>query len=132
MGTLSEHWIECRRGSSFHPPALEDRIHTSVKARVEHVQASGRIKDLRAAELGSVAAMQVSGGLEDDLWLVPIEDQRGRGAVREGMRSGFTLGQYLMLVEYTGRLLRDGKAAISFEVADIFARLGSTPETSTL
>jgi len=107
----------------------EESEHTSVKVRVEHVQASGRIKDLRAAELGSVAAVQVSGGLEDDLWLVPIEDQRGRGAVREGMRSGFTLGQYLMLVEYTGRILRDGKAAISSEVAELFARLGSTPET---
>ena len=107
----------------------EESDHTSVKARLEHVQASGRIKDLQAAELGSVAAVQVSGGLEDDLWLVPIEDQRGRGAVREGMRTGFTLGQYLMLVEYTGRILRDGKAAISSEVADIFARLGSTPET---
>ena len=45
------------------------------------------------------------------------------------MRTGFTLSQYLMLVEYTGRILRDGKAAISSEVADIFARLGSTPET---
>ena len=110
-------------------PTPEESDHTSVKARVEHVQASGRIKDLQAAELGSVAAVQVSGGLEDDLWLVPIEDQRGRGAVREGMRTGFTLGQYLMLVEYTGRILRDGKAAISSEVADIFARLGSTPET---
>jgi hypothetical protein len=34
-----------------------------------------------------------------------------------------------MLVEYTGRMLRDGKAAISAEVADVFARLGCTPET---
>ncbi|MEQ1831358.1 MAG: hypothetical protein ABL921_35760, partial [Pirellula sp.] len=107
----------------------EESEHTSVKARVEHVVTSGRTKDLQAAELGSVAAMQVSGGLEDDLWLVPIEDRRGRGAIREGMRDGFTLGQYLMLVEYTGRMLREGKAAISSEVADIFARLGCTPET---
>ena len=45
------------------------------------------------------------------------------------MHSGFTLGQYLMLVEYTGRMLRNGKAAISSEVADIFSRLGCTPET---
>ncbi|MEQ1830329.1 MAG: hypothetical protein ABL921_30510 [Pirellula sp.] len=107
----------------------EESEHTSVKARVEHVVTSGRTKDLQVAELGSVAAMQVSGGLEDDLWLVPIEDRRGRGAIREGMRDGFTLGQYLMLVEYTGRMLREGKAAISSEVADIFARLGCTPET---
>lgn len=83
----------------------------------------------QAAKLGSVAAVRVSGALEDDLWLVPIEDRRERGALREGMRSGFSLGQYLMLVEYTGRMLRDGKAAISFEVADIFTRLGCTPET---
>jgi hypothetical protein len=36
----------------------------------------------------------------------PLEDRRGLGAVREGIRSGFTLGQYVMLVEYTGRMLR--------------------------
>jgi len=34
-----------------------------------------------------------------------------------------------MLVEYTGRMLRDGKAAIAADVADVFARLGCTPET---
>ena len=110
-------------------PTPEASEHTSVKARVEHVKTSGRTEDLKAAELGSVAAMRVSSGLEDDLWLVPIEDRRQSGAVREGMRSGFTLGQYLMLVEYTGRMLREGKAAISSEVEEIFARLGSTAKT---
>ena len=110
-------------------PTPEASEHTSVKARVEHVKTSGRTEDLKAAELGSVAAMRVSSGLEDDLWLVPIEDRRQSGAVREGMRSGFTLCQYLMLVEYTGRMLREGKAAISLEVEDIFARLGSTAQT---
>ena len=49
----------------------------------------------------SVAAQRVSGGLKDELWLVPIEDRRERGALREGMRSGLSLGQYLMLVEPT-------------------------------
>ncbi len=33
-----------------------------------------------------------------------------------------------MLIEYTGRMLRDGKAAISSEVVDTFTRLGCTPE----
>ncbi|MCY2985434.1 MAG: transposase [Planctomycetota bacterium] len=103
--------------------------HTSVKARVEHVVAAGRAKDLQAAELGSVAAARVSGGLEDELWLVPVEDRRGLGSLREGMSSGFTLGQYVMLVEYTGRMLRNGKVAISNEVAGVFARLGCTPES---
>ena len=113
-------------GVSETPEASE---HTSIKARVEHVVANGRAKDLQAAELGSVAATRVSGGLEDELWLVPIEDRRGLGAAREGMRTGFALGQYVMLVEYTGRMLRNGKTAISSEVADVFARLGCTPET---
>ena len=45
---------------------------------------------------------------------------------REGMLSGFTLGNNLMLVEYTGRLLREGKASISGELAGIFERLGSS------
>ena len=113
-------------GVALTPEASE---HTSIKARVDHVVSSGRAEDLQAAELGSVAAARVSGGLEDELRLVPVEDRRGLGAVREGMRSGFTLGQYVMLVEYTGRMLRNGKAAISTEVADVFARLGCTPET---
>jgi hypothetical protein len=36
---------------------------------------------------------------------------------------------YLLLVDYTGRLFRDGKAAISREVAGIFERIGTTTET---
>ena len=35
----------------------------------------------------------------------------------------------MILLEYTGRMLREGKASISSEVVDIFARLGCTPET---
>jgi hypothetical protein len=34
-----------------------------------------------------------------------------------------------MLVEYAGRMLRNSKASISAEVADVFAKLGCTPET---
>ncbi len=41
------------------------------------------------------------------------------------MLEGFSLGNYLLLVDYTGRLFREGKAAISREVAAIFDRLGS-------
>jgi hypothetical protein len=39
------------------------------------------------------------------------------------------LGSYLRLVDYTARLFREGKAAISREVAEIFDRLGSSAET---
>ena len=70
-------------GVAATPEASE---HTSIKARVDHVVSNGRAEDLKAA-------VRVSGGLEDELWLVPVEDRRGLGAVREGMRSGFTLGK---------------------------------------
>jgi len=40
-----------------------------------------------------------------------------------------SLGNYLLLVDYTGRLFREGKATISREVAAVFERLGTTAET---
>jgi len=44
------------------------------------------------------------------------------------MLEGFSLGNYLLLVEYTGRLFREGKAVISAELDGIFERLGSNAE----
>lgn len=35
----------------------------------------------------------------------------------------------MLLVEYTGRLFRHGKASISRELASVFARLGSDAES---
>jgi hypothetical protein len=48
---------------------------------------------------------------------------------REGVIEGFSLGSLLLLVDYTGRLFRTGKATISAELAGTFARLGSTAES---
>ena len=140
----------------------EESEYTSVKARVDHVRRQGREEDLRAALKGSVAASAATRGLEDALWLVPIEDCRelprgqaanmesssakssdanppssdsstansksAEGVVREGMVPGFTLGNYLLLVDYTGRLLRNGKASVSSELASILDRIGSSAE----
>ena len=39
------------------------------------------------------------------------------------------MGSYLLLIDFTGRLFRDGKAAISAEVAGILERLGSNAES---
>ena len=75
-----------------------------------------------------MAGSRASKKLEDALWLIPIEDRRRVDSQREGMLESFTLGNYLMLVEHTGRFLRKGKAAISSELADIFERLGTTAE----
>ena len=48
---------------------------------------------------------------------------------REGMFVGFSLGSYLLLVDYTGRLFREGKTAISADLAGIFERLGSNAKS---
>ena len=44
------------------------------------------------------------------------------------MLEGFSLGNYLLLVEYTVRLFREGKAVISGELAGVFERLGSNAQ----
>jgi len=44
------------------------------------------------------------------------------------MIAGFSLGNYLLLVEYTGRLFREGKAVISGGLAGVFELLGSNAE----
>lgn len=61
----------------------------------------------------------------DELWLIPIEDKAG--ARREGMIQGFTLAHYLLLIEYTGRLHRPGKASLSPDLESVFERLGVEP-----
>ena len=65
---------------------------------------------------------------EAGLWLCPVEDRRAQGGTREGMLDGLSLGRYLQLVDFTGRLLRAGKATISAEVAAIFVRLRTSSE----
>jgi hypothetical protein len=59
----------------------------------------------------------------------PIVDRRRLDSQREGMIEGLSLGSYLLLVDYSGRLFREGKATISREVAEILKRIGTTAET---
>jgi hypothetical protein len=106
----------------------ESSEHTSIKARVDHVNDQGRTEDLKAARGGSAAASAAAAGLEEGLWLCPIEDRRGLDSAREGMIAGFSLGKYLLLVDYTGRLFRAGKAQVSRELAEILDRLGTSAE----
>lgn len=101
----------------------EKSLHTSIHDRVEHVVARGRLADIQQIRDGSVAAQQASEGIEDDQWLIPIEDRRERGGARAGIKSGFTLGQYLMLVDGMSRCVREGKAHLEKEVASILDRL---------
>ena len=107
----------------------ETSDYTSIKQRVDHVEAQGKTAELEAAEGGSVAGSQAAAGLEESLWLCPIEDRRGLDSTREGMMQGFSLGSYVKLVDYTGRLFRQGKASISAELAGIFERLGCSAQS---
>jgi hypothetical protein len=66
--------------------------HTSIKERVDHVEAQGRSEDLKEAQKGSVAGSAAAAGLEDSNWLCPIEDRRRIDSPREGMFEGFSLG----------------------------------------
>jgi hypothetical protein len=76
--------------------------YTSIKTRVDQAKADSRLPDLSAATAGSVAGSVASAGLEESIWLCPIEDRRMLDSSREGMFEG-----------------------ISDELASIFERLGS-------
>ena len=47
---------------------------------------------------------------------------------RPGMVGSFSFGSYLLLVEYTGCLYRNGEARINAGVRDVFERLGTSAE----
>ena len=103
--------------------------YTSINTRVEHAKVQGRTDDLKAAEHGSIAGSKAWAVLEESLWLCPIEDRHDVDSAREGMLEGLALGSYLLLVDFTGRLFREGKAVISAELTGIFNRLGTSAET---
>ncbi len=119
----------------------ESSEFTSIKARIDHVKSLGRLDDLAAAQEGTVAATTLGKGLNEGLWLAAIEEQSATGSAGGSDSSGLQasaeqtavvldipLGTYVWLVEHSGRLLRDGKASISAELAGIFERLGTSAE----
>jgi hypothetical protein len=114
--------------------------HTSVRQRVQHVKSKGKLQKLKAAVDGSVAGSRAAGRVEQDHWLCPLDDFSARntsektgakGATREGMLDGFSLDSYLLLIDYTSRLCRNGKARVSQNVASILDRLGTSAELWT-
>jgi len=111
----------------------EAGLHTSVRQRVAHVRRRGRLTQLQAAGQGSVAGSQAAGNIDQDHWLLPIEDRRQQfydnaAANRKGMLESFSLGSYLLLLDYTGRLFRSGKARMDEGVKRIFERLDTKQE----
>lgn len=112
-------------GLAATPEASE---HTSIRQRVQHAEQQGKLIAMQEAIRGSIADSQAAGDFEASHWLCPLEDLRCKGVPREGMLAGFSLGSYLLLVDYTGRLCRTGKAYISSEMVGILERLGSSAE----
>jgi len=107
----------------------ETSKHTSIHQRVVHAREQGATEDLKAAREGSIAGSQATGDLEQDHWLAPIDDRRNRSKnAREGMIESLSLGGYLLLVDYTSRLFRRGKARVNSAVAEILDRIGASAE----
>ena len=119
---------EIRMRASARAEVPEASAHTSIKERVDHVAAQGRTEDLKAARTSSAVGSKQAAGLEEKLWLCPVEDRRRIDSPREGMIEGFALGSYLLLVDYTARLFREGKASLSREMAEILDRLHTSAE----
>jgi hypothetical protein len=107
----------------------ETSDYTSIKQRVDHAKARGKTAELEAATDGSAAGSHAAAGLEESLWLCPVEDRRELGSPREGMVPGFSLGSYIKLVDYSGRHFREGKDSISAELTGIFERLGCSAQS---
>lgn len=108
--------------------APETSKHTSVRQRVQHARSQDELTELKATARSSLAGSCAAGRLEESHWLCPLEDLRSKGSSREGMLENFSLGSYLLLVDYTSRLCRAGKARLSREVAGILERLGTSAE----
>jgi hypothetical protein len=100
-----------------------------VAVRQAHDVAVRQAHDVAVRQAHDVAGSNAAKGLEESHWLCPIENRRRLDSSREGMIEGLSVGSYLLLIDFTGRLFRDGKAAISAEVAGILERLGSNAES---
>jgi hypothetical protein len=106
----------------------ENSPYTSITERVEHCWPKLTRADFDAAVRGLVVEHLPSGEAEQSHWLCPLEDRSERGAAREGMLPGLSLPKYLLLVDETARMYRDGKARLDAAVAPILERLGTTVE----
>jgi len=105
--------------------APETAKHTSIRQRLAHVRRKGKLSCLKAARKSSAAGSQAAGNVEQDHWLIPIDDRRHRSPnAREGLLESFSLGSYLQVLDYTARLYREGKARLNEGVAEVFDRLG--------
>lgn len=101
----------------------EDSEHTSFRARLDHCRDQGALDTLRDA----LSAQTRDPAQEAGLWLLPVDDLRPAEGARAGLLAGFTLSSYCRLVDWTSRMLREGKANVPADVLPIFARIHADP-----
>jgi len=110
----------------------ETSRHTSLRARLDHCKSQGKLAELKEGLSTETSRPE----LERGHWLLPIEDRRRQGDSRAGLLDGFNLSCYLRLVDWTSRVVRNGKARVSGEMKSIFERLhlnaGRWQQTMTL
>jgi hypothetical protein len=108
-------YIDLNRLATLVATTAEISDYTSIKQRLERVGAQDATARLEAAKDGSVAGSFGAAGLEDSLWLCPIDDRRGLDSTREGMVQVFSLiarrraqarGQFLTLPTAPGATLQ--------------------------
>ncbi len=83
--------------------------------RIEHCQRNGTL----ATICDDLSSMTSDPAQEADLWLLPLEDMRAESSSRAGMVEGCTFSCYLRLVDWTSRLVRDGKASLDPQIISI-------------
>jgi hypothetical protein len=95
--------IRNNKSTLFHKPVRKEGVRKHALDR------------LKAAAECAVHGSNAAKGLEQDHWLTPIEDRRNtrtHKSDREGLLETFSLGSYMLLIDYTARTYRKGKARI--------------------
>jgi REP element-mobilizing transposase RayT len=107
----------------------ETSLHTSYRQRFENVKRNGSIKSLKAMARGEESSTRGSKDVEQNHWLVPIEDcSQKHKSKREGVIESISLGCYMLLLEYLAKLFRTGKARIHPCICEAMEELGISAE----
>ena len=103
-----------------------DAAAAAVTRLAERGRVIGLLGLLGQAE--AIEAASAAQGLDTTHWLCPLNDERGSGSWRPGLLEGLSLGSYLQMVDWTSRLVREGKARVSVGAASILDRLGTSAD----
>jgi len=106
-------------------PSPEESAHTSLRARLDHCRQTGILETVR----DELSTQTHDPAQEAGLWLLPVADERAHGGSdRPGLVAGCTLSVYLRLVDWTSRLVREGKASMDAGSISVFDRLNLDAE----